>query len=78
MPLNGSQSVQLAVGTPAEVASELAQFIRRATFTTYLNPIEAHLPRKEGKCGAPLMVSGAEAVMIELGEIHLDHTAHME
>ena len=76
--MTGPQSVQLAEWMPAEVASERAQSIRRPTFETYLNPIEAHLPRKEGKCGAPLMVSGAEAVMIELGEIHLDHTAHME
>ena len=76
--MTGPQSAQLAEWMPAEVAWELAQFIKRSTFTTYLDLTEAHLPRKKGKRGAALMIAGAEAVMIELGEIHLDHTAHME
>ena len=35
--MTGPHSVQLAVGIPAEVASERAESIRRATFETYLN-----------------------------------------
>ena len=76
--MTGPQSVQLAEWMPAEVASERAQSIRRPTFETYLNPIEAHLPHEEGKRSAPLMIAGAVAPMIDLGKIHLDRTAHME
>ena len=76
--MTGPHSVQLAVWMPAEIASERAQSIRRPTFETYLNPIEAHPPHEEGKRSAPLVVAGAVAPMIELGKIHLDRTAHME
>ena len=35
--MTGPQSAQLAEWMPAEVASERAESIRRATFETYLN-----------------------------------------
>ena len=76
--MTGPQSVQLTVSMPAQVAWELAQFIKRSTFTTCLDLTEAQLPHDERKRCAHLMITGAEAAMIEFGKIHLDRTAHME
>ena len=76
--MTGPQSAQLAEWMPAEVAWELAQFIKRSTFTTYLDLTEAHLPHDERKRRAALMIAGTVAPMIDLGKIHLDRTVHME
>jgi len=63
-----SDTVNISLSIPDEVAHQLAQFAKRATFNTFYEFTEAHLPDAQRKERAYQMIAGIEAVGAALAE----------
>lgn len=60
--------VTITVTMDEEVAMQLAQFCKRATFNDFCDLTEAHLPHDERQRRAYQMIGGIEAVQGALSE----------